>query len=466
MGLCIYCYAQNRKYNDKKMNINEYLKKVKERKISVLETTKKILKEAEKNNYFTEISKDLALEQAKKQEKHPYGKLAGLPISIKDCICVKNIESKAGSEILSGYKPVFNATIVSKLIAEGAIIIGKTSQDEFGFGGFSTNTKKIPKNPHDTSRSCGGSSGGAAGFTSFTSQPHIAIAESTGGSIANPASFCGVAGLTPTYGLVSRYGLIDYANSLDKIGTIGKTVSDAFTGLFNIMGYDPKDSTSLPYEINKDKKVKKIAVIKEALDINKDIKDIVLSKLKNYDLISLPSIKKYGIPTYYLIALTEASTNLARYCGLRYGNTLNLEGEFNDFFSNVRSKYFQKESKRRIILGTFARMAGFRDAFYLKAMKTRTLIIEEYKKAFKKYDILVSPTMPIIAPKFSEISKLSPLENYQMDSLTVGPNLTGLPHLSLNAGFYKKMPVGIMLIANHLQENKLKTLGEEIENKR
>jgi len=449
------------------MKINEYLQKVKNKEISVIKNTKKILAEAEKANkkynFFTTISKDLALELAEKQEKSPHGKLSGLSISIKDCICVKNIESTAGSEILKNYLPVFNATVVSKLIAEGAIIIGKTSQDEFGFGGFSVNTKKIPKNPLDSERSCGGSSGGAAGFTSFTSFPHIAIAESTGGSIANPASFCGVAGLTPTYGLVSRYGLIDYANSLDKIGTMGKTVDEAFLGLFNILGYDQKDSTSLPYEINPDKKVKKIAVIKESLEINQEIKNLVLSKIKDYDIISLPLIKKYGIPTYYLIALTEASTNLAKYCGLRYGATLPLSGDFNDFFSKVRSKYFQKESKRRIILGTFARMAGFRDAFYLKAMKTRTLIINEYKRAFKKYDVLVSPTMPIIAPKFSEIKKLTPLENYMMDILTVGPNLAGLPHLSLNSGFIKKMPVGIMLIADHLQENKLKTLGEEIE---
>ncbi len=448
------------------MKINEYLEKVKNREISVIETTHKILEEIKKAknyNFFTTISEDLALELAERQEKKPYGRLAGLPISIKDCICVKNVESKAGSEILSSYKPVFNATVVSKLINEGAIIIGKTSQDEFGFGGFSTNTKLIPKNPYDKNRSCGGSSGGAAGFTSLTSLPHIAIAESTGGSIANPASFCGISGLTPTYGLVSRYGLIDYANSLDKIGTMGKTVDDAFLGLYNIVGHDPKDSTSLPYEIAPDKKVKKIAIIKESLEVDKKIKDLILSRLTNYDLISLPLVKKYGIPTYYLIALAEASTNLAKYCGLRYGATLPLQGDFNEFFSKVRSKYFQKESKRRIILGTFARMAGFRDAFYLKAMKIRTLMINEYKKAFKKYDILVSPTMPIIAPKFSEIEKLTPLENYQMDALTVGPNLVGLPHLSLNAGFIKKMPVGIMLIADHLQENKLKTLGEEIE---
>ncbi len=446
------------------MKIKDYLEKVKSKEISVVKTVEKILQEAKNSpNHFTVISKSYALEQAEKIEKNPQGSLAGLPVSVKDGICVKDIESAAGSEILKGYRPPFSATVIRKLEKEGAIIIGKTSQDEFGFGGFSVNTKKIPKNPHDLTRSCGGSSGGAAGFTAFTSHPHIALGESTGGSIANPASFCGVAGLTPTYGLVSRYGLIDYANSLDKIGTISKKVSDAFLGLYQIAGYDERDSTSLPQKILPEKKVKKIAVIKESLEVDKEIKDLILSKLKNYDTISLPLIKKYSIPAYYLIALSEASTNLAKYCGLRYGQTLPLKGNFNEFFTEVRSKYFSKESKRRIILGTFARMSGFRDAYYLKALRARTLIINEYKKAFKKYDVLVSPTMPVIAPKFSEIEKLTPLENYMMDILTVGPNLAGLPHLSLNAGFKNKLPVGIMLIANHLEEEKLRTLGEEIE---
>ncbi len=448
------------------MKIKEYLGKVKTKEVSVVKTVEKILQEAKNSpDHFTVISRSYALEQAEKIEKNPQGSLAGLPISVKDGICVKNIESAAGSEILKEYRPPFSATVIEKLEKEGAIIIGKTSQDEFGFGGFSVNTKKIPKNPHDLTRSCGGSSGGSAGFTAFTLQPHMALGESTGGSIANPASFCGVVGLTPTYGLVSRYGLIDYANSLDKIGTLAKTVSDAFLGLYNIAGYDEKDSTSLPQQMLNEKKVKKIAVIKESLDVDKEIKDIVLSKLKNYDTISLPIIKKYSIPAYYLIALSEASTNLAKYCGIRYGQTLPLKGDYNEFFTEVRSKFFSKEAKRRIILGTFARMSGFRDAYYLQALKVRTLIINEYKKAFKKYDILISPTMPITAPKFSEIEKLTPLENYMMDILTVGPNLAGLPHLSLNAGFKNKLPVGVMLIANHLEEEKLRDLGEEIENR-
>ena len=454
------------------MQVAEYLKRVKSKEISVIETISKMLDEAKKlnkeYNYFNTISDQQALAQAKAIEKAPKGFLAGLPISVKDCISTKNIETTAGSLILKNYKPVYNATVIEKLQAAGAIIIGKTSQDEFGFGGFSVNTYNIPKNPFDKERSCGGSSGGAAGFTQKTTLPHIALAESTGGSIVNPASFCGVIGLCPTYGLVSRYGLLDYASSLDKIGPITKSIEDAELALSLIAGYDSKDSTSLNKPLNKNNKIKSIALIKESLDIDPKIKDLILKKLNQlkikYDTISLPLLKEYGIACYYIIAMSEASTNLAKYCGIRYGLELELEGNFDEYFSKVRSAGFGKEAKRRIILGTFARMAGFRDAYYLKAMKLRTLIINEYKKAFKKYDLLVSPTMPITAPKFSEINKLTPLQNYMMDILTVGPNLAGLPHLSLNAGFINKLPSGILFIADHLNENKLIEIGKKLEN--
>lgn len=409
--------------------------------------------------FFNVISDDLE-KQYKNADKK--GKLYGLPISVKDCICVKNVESRAGSKILEGYKPVFNATVVQKLIDQGAIIIGKTSQDEFGFGSFSVNTYNIPKNPLDKERTCGGSSGGSAGITKKLSEEkikHVSIAESTGGSIACPAAFCGIYGFTPTYGLVSRYGLIDYANSLDKIGLMADNLSDLKRVFDIIKGYDPSDSTSLNKKLNKDDSIKKVAVIRESLNVNEEIKEIILKKVKekfgSYDLISLPLVEKYAIPVYYILAMAESSTNLAKYCGMRYGNSLELKGTFDEYFSDVRTKFFEQESKRRIILGTFARMAGYRDAFYIKAAKVRNLIIQEYKRAFEKYDLLISPTMPVIAPKFSDIKKLTPLENYMMDILTVGPNLAGLPHISCNAGFSKKMPVGIMYIANHLNDYKL-----------
>jgi len=456
------------------MQVQEYIKKVQNKEISVIKTIREILKEAKDINkdyhYFNTFSEDLALGQAEKVEKNPKGKLAGLPVSVKDCICVEGVESTAGSYILKGYKPIFNATIIDKLTREGAIIIGKTSQDEFGFGSFSTNVsinRQPPKNPHDKERVTGGSSGGSAGFTAITKHPHVSIAESTGGSIACPASFCGVAGLTPTYGLVSRSGLIDYANSLDKIGVMAKSSKDTKLILDVIKGNDTKDSTSLKQDINKDSSVKKIALIKESLNVDKEVRELIIEKLEGkkikYDLISLPLAEKYSLAAYYIIATSEASTNLAKYSGIRYGIQEELTGNFDDYFSKIRSHAFNKESKRRIILGTFARMSGFRDAYYLKAMKARTLIIEEYKKAFSKYDLLLSPAMPIIAPKFTETQKLTPMQNYMMDVLTVGPNLAGLPHLSINIGKAKAMPVGLQIIANHLNENKLFTLGEKIE---
>ena len=433
------------------MNVNEYLSKGKNEVKEIIKEAREINK---KYNYFNYIDEDATGGK---------GKLSNLPVSVKDCICVKDMESRAGSLILKGYKPVFDATVISRLRKEGVAIIGKTSQDEFGFGSFSTNTDNIPKNPIDVERSTGGSSGGSGGFTAITKYTHVSIAESTGGSIACPAGFCGVAGFTPTYGVVSRYGLIDYANSLDKIGVMAKKVNEIKPVFDIIRGYDEKDSTSLKLDLNKDEKIKKIGVIKETLNVDEKIKDAILSKLKDYEEVSLPLVEKYGVTAYYIIALSEASTNLAKYSGLRYGESLDLKGNYNEYFSDVRSKFFSTESKRRIILGTFARMAGYRDAYYLKAMKVRNLIIQEYKKAFKKYDVLISPTMPIIAPKFSEISKLTPLENYMMDIMTVGPNLAGLPHLSVNAGFIGKMPVGLMVIGNHLDDNKVLKFGEKIE---
>jgi aspartyl-tRNA(Asn)/glutamyl-tRNA(Gln) amidotransferase subunit A len=452
------------------VDVLQYLKDVKSGKVSVIKTVKKILDEAKEINrdyhYFNVISDELALKQAKEIEKNPHGSLAGLPISVKDCICVKGVESTAGSKVLKGYLPVMNATAVQRCIDEGAIIIGKTSQDEFGFGSFATNVGigfKVPKNPHDKSRVTGGSSGGAAGFAAMTKLPHVALAESTGGSIVNPASFCGVAGFCPTYGLVSRYGLIDYANSLDKIGVISKDVDSCELVADVIAGYDFKDSTSLDKGLN-DGKVKKVALIKESLDVEPEVKDVILAKVNqlgyDYDTISMPLTFKYGIPTYYIIATSEASTNLAKFCGMRYGFSKPPKGSFDEYFSDVRSDAFGQEAKRRIMLGTFARMAGFRNAYYLKAMKLRTKIIWEYKKAFKEYDVLVSPTMPVVAPKFSDTDKLTPLQNYMMDVLTVGPNLAGMPHLSVNAGSIDKMPLGIMYTADHLSDKKLFTIAK------
>ncbi len=471
------------------MNTKEFVEKIKNGEIDIVEHTKKVIEECKKinkeYNYFNTISEDLALSQAKELQKQIKNndkniknrKLLGVAVSVKDAICVKGVESTAGSRILKGYKPLFDATVVKKAKEAGAIIIGKTSQDEFGFGSFSVNVGlgfDIPKNPFDKTRACGGSSGGAAGIAKKASFPHIALGESTGGSIVDPASFCGVFGLCPTYGRVSRYGLMDYANSLDKIGSLGKNIYDVALLLETISGFDENESTTInkPAEkytesINKKTKNMRIGTIKESFkDIDKNVEKNVRNGIKKLEEhgakceeISLKLPIEHGISTYYIIATSEASTNLAKYCGMRYGIADKLEGNFNEYFTKVRSNNFGAEAKRRIILGTFARMSGYRDAYYIKATKIRAMIVDEYKKLFKKYDALVSPTMPIVAPKFSEIEKLTPLQNYMMDIMTVSPNLAGLPHLNVPVGFEEKLPVGMMLTADHLQEGKLIQLG-------
>jgi len=469
--------------------MQEFIKKIRNNEIDIVEHTHKIINESKKinkeYNYFNVISEELALEQAKELHKKIKNndkeiknkKLLGVAISVKDAICVKDVESTAGSRILKGYKPLFDATVIRKVKDAGGIIIGKTAQDEFGFGSFSVNVGldfKIPKNPFDKQRSCGGSSGGAAGLSQKASFPHIALGESTGGSIVEPASFCGVFGLCPTYGLVSRYGLMDYANSLDKIGPMGNSMQAVALLLETISGFDENESTTVNKPIgnytkfaNNNLKNVKIGIIKESFkDIDKEVDKNVrqgIAKLEENGAktqeISLKLPLEHGLSTYYIIATSEASTNLAKYCGMRYGIAQKLEGNFNEYFTKVRSDNFGAEAKRRIILGTFARMSGYRDAYYIKATKVRKIIINEYKKLFKKYDVLVNPTVPILPPKFSEIEKLSPLENYMMDIMTVSPNLAGLPHLNVPVGEANNLPVGMMLTSDHLQESKLVQLG-------
>ncbi|MEK6959032.1 MAG: amidase family protein [archaeon] len=437
------------------------------------------LRESQKNglNYIEAFDETLIVPQLEALRKfQKKGKLFGVPITVKDALCVKGLESKAGSKILKGYVPLFDATAVAKAREEGAIILAKTTQDEFGFGTFATNTEKVPKNPFDNSRSCGGSSGGAGGFTKYTSAVHVAIGESTGGSIAAPASFCGVAGLTPTYGVVSRYGLIDYANSLDKIGALGKTVDDASILLEAISGFDELDSTSLDAKFIAEKgagQIKKVAVIKDFVEgCDEEVKKIfaaALEKLRKKGIVveevTLPLNSRYALAAYYIIATCEASTNLAKLSGLRYGEQGEVEGKhFDEYFSEIRSKFFTAEAKRRIILGTFARMSGYRDAYYLKAMKVRTKLINEFNAAFKNYDLLICPTMPVVAPRFEDISKLTPMQNFAMDLCTVPANLAAMPHLSINAGISSSgLPVGLMAIAPHLQEKRLYDFGKVAE---
>ena len=397
---------------------------------------------------------------------------SGIPIAIKDSICTKGIQSSAGSAILKGYVPPFDATVISRLKNKGYSVLGKTAMDEFGFGTLCTNTSRVPKNPIDPARACGGSSGGSAGYIAASKHAKFALAQSTGGSISCPASFCGVVGFTPTYGRVSRYGLIDYSNSLDKIGVIAKSVKDASEAMSIIAGSDENDETCQGKTFKNPEALSralKVGIPKEWLDqkIDPDVRkvfDSAVEKMKSLgwtvEEVSIPSTK-YSLAAYYVIAMAEASTNLAKYCGLRYGATLPLKGEFTEYFSKVRGKFFGEEAKRRILLGTYVRMAGYRDKYYYQAQRVRQMLIADFKKIFKDYDIIAAPTMPVIAPKLEDAEKMSPLDMYAMDVLTGPPNLAGLPQLSLPCGKSQGMPVGLHLIADHDKDELLIQAGEK-----
>ena len=391
--------------------------------------------------------------------------------SAKDNLTSYDFETCAGSRILKGYRPPFDATPIRKMREAGGFLAGKTNMDEFGFGTFSANSGfGIPKNPYDLNRSCGGSSGGAA-CAAAVLEDHVALGVSTGGSIVCPASFCGVYGITPTYGRVSRWGLIDYGNSLDKVGILSADARDLSKYLPVIAGKDPKDPTSCvqPDMPGTFRKMRSVAIPKEATEgISKDVMDSFnasIERLKSdgidVDYVDMP-VLKYAMPAYYVLATSEASTNLARFCGMRYGQQDgDLSLKFDDYFTSFRSQYFGDEAKRRILLGTFTRMVGYADKYYNKALRVRQSVISEYKKVFATHDAVVTPTMPFVSPRFDEISKMSALDVYKADFLTVPPNLTGMPHLSVPCGYSGGMPVGLMFTADHWNEDILLSEAEE-----
>jgi aspartyl-tRNA(Asn)/glutamyl-tRNA(Gln) amidotransferase subunit A len=402
------------------------------------------------------------------------GDLAGFPFVVKDAICTSGITSSAGSNILENYTPVFDATVIERLKEEGAKLYGKTQQDEFGFGTFSTNCAfGTPKNPHDPERVVGGSSGGAGAVVAAMDQPVISLGESTGGSITNPAAYNGVVGITPTYGRVSRYGLVDYANSLDKIGVLAKTVYGAAKGLEIIAGHDENDQTTADREVPEysdleEKDDLKVAVPKQYLELEgleegvRENFEESLEKLEDLgaevESVDMPLLSAdVAVPAYYVLAMAETSTNLAKMSGMRYGLELEPEefDDYNEYFSAVRSKGFGEEAKRRILLGTYTRMAGYRDQYYVKAAKVRQKIINSYKEVFEEFDVIASPSMPNIAPKIEEAEEMSPTEIYAMDTLTVGPNLAGMPMVSVPNGESEGMPTGLHLVGDHFQEKKV-----------
>ena len=394
--------------------------------------------------------------------------------SAKDNLTSLDMETCAGSRILQGYVPAFDAAAIERMKAAGGMLVGKTNMDEFGFGTFSANSAyEIPRNPFDRERSCGGSSGGSA-CAAAVLEDHVSLGVSTGGSICCPASFCGVYGIAPTYGRVSRYGLIDYGNSLDKIGVLSAKASDLRKYITIMAGRDERDPTSCvqPELKSERRRMKSVAVPKDGIqglsgDVEAAFNDSI-ETLRSMGIdveeVDMPSFR-YAIPAYYVIATSEASTNLARYVGMRYGvQEGDLSLKFDDYFSSIRSASFGDEAKRRILLGTFTRMVGYRDRYYAKARQVRQLVIDDYKRILQDHDAVLTPTMPYVAPRFDEIERMSALDSYKTDYLTVPPNLAGNPHLSVPCGYDGNgMPIGMQFVGAHWDEDVLFTMAEEWE---
>lgn len=426
---------------------------------------------------FLKVTKSMALSQAEAvDEKIAKGEeiseLAGVPYGVKDAIMVEGVECTSASKILENYTATYNATVISKLKNEGAVCLGKTNMDEFAMGSSTEHSAyKVTKNPHDLKRVPGGTSGGSAAAVA-AEECIFSLGSDTGGSIRQPSSFCGVVGLKPTYGAVSRYGLIAHASSLDQIGPIANNVDDCETAFNIIKGKDKKDSTSVEMEKeNKEFNIKnvKIGVPKEyfAEGIDKEVKEIIENSIKKVEQqgakiieVSLPH-SEYALPCYYIISTSEASSNLARFDGIKYG--LSVKGnDLLDGYLKTRSKGFGDEVKRRIMLGTFCLSSGYYDAYYLKAQKVRALIRQDFQKVFEKVDFLFTPVSPFPAFKIGE--KIDdPLQMYLADIDTIPVNLAGLPGLSLPVGTVGKLPVGLQIIAPHFKEQEIFKIAKFIE---
>ncbi len=455
--------------------IHEVSSDLKAKKVSAVELTKSAmdyLEEIEpKVQSFITITRDEALKQAAEADKRlASGKdippLTGVPIAIKDLLCTKGIRTTCASRMLETFKPPYNATVVEKLYGAGAVSVGKTNMDEFAMGSSTeTSFYKKTRNPWNLNCVPGGSSGGSAACVS-ADQAFASLGSDTGGSIRQPAALCGIVGLKPTYGRVSRYGLIAFASSLDQVGPFGKDVEDCALMLGVIAGHDAKDSTSadLPVpdyvaEAKKGVKGLKIGLPKEFFpeglnrEVSVAVKDAI-AKLQSLGAevmeVSLPS-SPYGLAAYYVLAPSEASSNLARYDGVRYG--LREPGEnIMEMYSKTRAAGFGSEVKRRIMLGTYALSSGYYDAYYLKALKVRRLIKQDYDKAFEKVDVIATPTAPNPAFRFGEKTG-DPLSMYLEDVFTVSINITGLPGLSVPCGMSKSgLPIGLQLIGKAFDE--------------
>jgi aspartyl-tRNA(Asn)/glutamyl-tRNA(Gln) amidotransferase subunit A len=409
----------------------------------------------------------------------PLPPLAGVPIAIKDVMVTKGVRSTAGSKILQNFIPPYDATAIERLEAAGAIVLGKTNCDEFAMGSSNENSAYGPvRNPRDKSRVPGGSSGGSAAAVA-AGMAVAALGSDTGGSIRQPASFCGVVGLMPTYGRVSRYGLIAFASSLDHIGPLTKTVKDAAVLLKTIAGRDPLDSTSVDVpvtdyeaEIGKPVKGLKLGVPKEyfADGLDSEVRAAIEASIQQLAQhgceivpISLPHTA-YAIPTYYVIATAEASANLARYDGVRYGQRSARPRTLSEMYRKSRDEGFGPEVKRRIMLGTYALSSGYYDAYYLKAQKVRTLLARDFENAFQQVDAIVTPTAPTAAFKLGEKTD-DPLAMYLADIYTVTADLVGIPGISVPCGQTKTgLPIGLQILGKHFDESTILRLGYAVEN--
>ena len=471
------------------LTVHELQEKLKNKEISVTEITKaynKRIKEKDKDvQAFITTLEDESTKQAEEIENkiesgEIKGEFAGIPIGIKDNICTKGIKTTCASKMLENFVSPYDATVIENFKKENLINLGKLNMDEFAMGSSTEYSYfKKTKNPWNLNKVPGGSSGGCAAAVAANLVPW-AIGSDTGGSIRQPSSFCGVVGMKPTYGLVSRYGLVAFASSLDQIGPITKDVYDCAMLLNLIAGHDEKDTTSedMPKKdytkcLKNDVKGLKIGVPKEFYGegINSEVKETLQKTIEQYkdmgaevEEFSL-DVAKYSLATYYIIACAEASSNLGRFDGIRYGYRAPEYKDLNDLYRKSRSQGFGSEVKRRIILGTYVLSSGYYDAYYKKAQKVRTLVMNEFNKAFEKYDVIITPTSPTVAFDIGSKSN-NPMEMYLADICTVSVNIAGLPGISIPVGVDKEgMPIGMQIIGNRFQEEKILNTAYTMEQK-
>lgn len=465
-------------------------KKIKEKEITVVEATQAALEQIRAldpmlNSYVT-VDEAGALKRAQEVQKliddgTLTGPLAGVPVAIKDNICIEGMPATCSSHILENFKPTYTAEAVKNLEKAGAVILGKTNMDEFAMGSTTeTSAFGVTRNPWNTEHVPGGSSGGSCAAVA-AEECVYALGSDTGGSIRQPSSFCGVTGIKPTYGTVSRYGLIAYGSSLDQIGPIARDVTDCAVILEAIASYDKKDSTSVKREdydfasaLVDDVKGMRIGIPRDYLGagLDEEVKEAVLKAAKvledkgaiveEFDL----SLVEYAIPAYYVIASAEASSNLSRFDGVKYGHRAKEYDGLHGMYKKSRSEGFGPEVKRRIMLGSFVLSSGYYDAYYLKALRAKALIKQAFDRAFEKYDVILGPAAPSTAPKLGE-SLRDPLNMYLGDIYTISVNLAGLPGMTVPCGRDSKgLPIGLQLIADCFQEKKIIRAGYAFEQTR